>query len=517
MRNTHPWFHAAAHPDRLAIVMADTGERLTYREMVECSNRLTRLLRALGLAPGDTLSIIMENRPELLALCWAAKNAGYYYVCVSTHLTAPEAAYIVGNSGSRLLIGSAHTRSLVEAIKADLGQRCAYRLFGTAAPGIARLDADLEAVGATTPENARRGASMLYSSGTTGRPKGVKVPLSDDPPDVAPVRHAMLVSAFGFSKDTVFLNPGPLYHAGPLRFAMSVQREGGTVVSMRKFDPLLALHTIEAMQVTHGLFVPTMFVRMLRTDAVQRSKLSHASLQIAIHAAAPCPIAIKEQMIHWWGPVIYELYGGTEGSGITVIDAHDWLRHKGSVGRPLPGCEVHIVDEHGNELPPNAPGRVFLYSSRRFEYHNNPEKTAAVTHPRGWSTMGDIGYLDGEGYLYLTDRESDTIVSGGVNIYPQESQNVLQAHPCVADVAVIGVPNQEYGEEVKAVVELEAGVEPSIQLAQDLLAFCRAQLSAIKCPRSVDFIDRLPRQEDGKLYKRMLKDRYWAGHSTRII
>lgn len=517
MRSTHPWFHAATDPYKAAIVMADTGERCSYREMTERSNRLTRLLRGLGLAAGDTLSIIMENRPEFLILCWAAKNAGYYYVGVSTHLTAQEAAYIVENSGSRLLIGSATTRPIVEKIRAELGERCKYMLLDAQSPEVPRLDSALDGTSSAIPESPRRGASMLYSSGTTGRPKGVKVPLTDDAPDVPPVRHAMLVSAFGFTQTTVFLNPGPLYHAGPLRFAMSVHREGGTVVLMRKFDAELALKTIDSMQVTHGLFVPTMFVRMLRTDLTQRQKFSHASLHAVIHAAAPCPIAIKEQMLEWWGPVIHELYGGTEGSGTTVINSQDWTAHKGSVGKPLPGCEVHIVDDAGEEVPANVQGRVFLHAPRRFEYHNEPEKTAAVRHLRGWTTMGDIGYVDTEGFLYLTDRQSDMIISGGVNIYPQEAENILQTHPKVADVAVIGVPNDEYGEEVRAVVQLETGIEPSPQLAQELIEFCRAQLSSIKCPRVVDFVDRLPRQENGKLYKRLLKDRYWAGHKTRIV
>jgi long-chain acyl-CoA synthetase len=298
---------------------------------------------------------------------------------------------------------------------------------------------------------------------------------------------------------------------------MAVHREGGTVVLMRKFDSLLVLQTIERMRVTHGLFVPTMFIRMLRIDAAERRRFSQPDLRVVVHAAAPCPIGIKEQMLDWWGPVIHELYGGTEGSGTTVINARDWLLHKGSVGKPLPGCEVHIVDDAGEELPANVQGRVFLKAPRQFEYHNEPEKTAAVRHPRGWTTMGDIGFVDSEGFLYLTDRQSDMIISGGVNIYPQEAENILQSHPKVADVAVFGIPDEEFGEGVLAVVQLEAGIESSPQLALELIEFCRSHLSSIKCPRRVDFVDNLPRQENGKLYKRLLKDQYWRGHNTRII
>ena len=514
---SHPWFHADRHPDKPAIVMADSGEQYTYAQMTERSNRVTRYVRDLGLRPGDTLAIVMENRPDFLVLCWAAKNAGYYYVGVSTHLTPTEAAFIVEHSGSRLLIGSAATRHIIEGIRAIIGDRCTYTLLDAEADQMSCLNSAMEGIPGTRPEATRRGASMLYSSGTTGRPKGVKVPLLDEPPEMPPLRHGMLVNAFGFDSSTVFIDPGPLYHAGPLRFAMAVQREGGTVVLMRRFDSMVTLRAIDSFQVTHGLFVPTMFVRMLRERLTAGREYSHASLRAAIHGAAPCPIPIKEQMLEWWGPVIYELYGGTEGSGTTVIDSREWLAHRGSVGKPLPGITAHIVDDAGNELPANTPGRVFFNSPRRFEYHDDPQSTEAARHPNGWTTMGDIGHLDTEGFLYLTDRESDMIISGGVNIYPREAENVLQAHPEVADVAVIGVPNAEYGEEVRAIVQPEAGVLPSPQLAQRLLAFCRGRLSPIKCPRAVDFVDRLPRQENGKLYKRLLRERYGTGHDVTII
>lgn len=516
MLATHPWFHAENDASKPAILMADTGERWTYGELMAQSNRTTRLLRSLGLKPGDTLSILMENRPEFLMLCWAAKNAGFHYVGVSTHLTAQEAAYIVDDSDSRVLIGSASTRDLIVGIEAQLGERCQYFLVDPQDDEIPHLGARLDEFAATIPEAPRRGASMLYSSGTTGRPKGVKIPLTDDTPDIPPPRHASLAKVFALSTDTVFLDPGPLYHVAPLRFAMAAQREGGTVVLMRKFDPLSVLSAIESLRVTHALFVPTMFVRLLRLDARERQRFAVKSLRAVLHGAAPCPIAIKEQMIAWLGPILYEIYGGTEGSGTTLIDSADWLTHKGSVGKPMSGCEVHVVDEEGAEVPPMVPGRIFLRSPRTFEYHKDPEKTERVRHPRGWTTLGDIGYVDADGFLYLTDRESDLIISGGVNIYPREAENVLQTHPLVADVAVIGVPDADYGEAVKAIVQLEPNAMHSDPLARELLDYCRGQLSAMKCPRSIDFIERLPRQENGKLYKRLLKERYWAGQRTQI-
>ena len=517
MQSTHPWVHAARHPDKLAIVMIDSDARCTYRELAESSNRYARALRRMGLIRGDTVAILLENRPEYLALCWAAKNTGLYYVCVSAHLTAGEAAYIVGNSGSRLLIGSQSTREVVAGIRDALGTACSYTLLDVSTPAEPGLETLSREMPSEMLEDPWRGASMLYSSGTTGRPKGIRVPLVEVTPDVAPIRHAMLVAAFDFTEATVFVNPGPLYHAGPLRFAMTVHRAGGTVVLNRKFDVLKVLGAMQSMRVTHGLFVPTMFVRMLRLSDEVRRSFAFPSLRCAVHAAAPCPVVIKQQMLDWWGPVIFELYGGSEGSGTTVISARDWLTHKGSVGLPLAGCEVHIVDDAGEEVAANVQGRIFFKSPRTFEYFKDPERTAAVHHIRGWTTMGDIGYVDEGGYLYLTDRQADMIISGGVNIYPQEAENVLQSHPHVADVAVIGVPDEEYGEQVRAVVQPEPGIEASAEFARHLISFCRAQLSSIKCPRAVDFVDRLPREENGKLYKRLLKDVYWRGHSTRII
>ena len=357
---------------------------------------------------------------------------------------------------------------------------------------------------------------MLYSSGTTGRPKGVRVPLSGQPLGTPTPLLAMMGALYGMDEHTVYLSPAPLYHAAPLRFCMSVLRLGGTCIVMEKFDPRLALELIERHRVTHSQWVPTMFIRMLKLPEEERARFDLSSQRVAIHAAAPCPIPVKEQMIDWWGPILHEYYAGTEGNGFTAITSEEWLAHRGSVGRPLRGA-VHIVDDEGRELPPGQEGTVYFSGGARFEYHNDPEKTRSAYDERGWSTLGDVGYLDEEGYLYLTDRKAHMIISGGVNIYPQETENVLVLHPKVADVAVIGVPNEEFGEEVKAVVQLLDPAEAGPELAEELIAWCRERLSAIKCPRSVDFVEELPRHPTGKLYKRLLKDRYWGDRNTRIV
>jgi acyl-CoA synthetase (AMP-forming)/AMP-acid ligase II len=360
---------------------------------------------------------------------------------------------------------------------------------------------------------------MLYSSGTTGRPKGVRHPLPEVPIG-SPVGVVGLgLALYGFNADMVYLSPAPLYHAAPLRFSMAVHRAGGTVIAMENFDPSDFLRLIEEHEVTHTQVVPTMFVRMLKLPEGDRLKWDVSSLQTCIHAAAPCPIPVKEQMIEWWGSKIFEYYAGTEGNGFCAINSDEWLAHKGSVGRPLVG-EIHIVGEDGEEVGgPREEGTIYFGSGAQFEYHNDPEKTASSRDPkgRGWSTLGDVGYVDEDGYLYLTDRKAYMIISGGVNIYPQEAENVLTTHPKVLDVAVIGVPNEDFGEEVKAVVQLIDATEAGPDLERELIAFCRSQLSDIKSPRSVDFVDELPRHPTGKLYKRLLRDKYWEGKQSRIV
>jgi long-chain acyl-CoA synthetase len=356
----------------------------------------------------------------------------------------------------------------------------------------------------------------MYSSGTTGRPKGIKVSFANNPIDAVVPILSTFAKEFGYGPDTVYLSPAPLYHAAPLGFCALIMRLGGTVVVMKKFDAQGFLACIERFRATHTQVVPTMFVRLLKLPEEVRARYDTSSMRCALHAAAPCPVAVKETMLAWWGLVIYEQYSGSEGSGNTVIGPHEWLAHKGSVGRPLMG-QIKIVGEDGQLQPAGSPGLVYFAGSRRFEYHNDAEKTREVFNEHGWSTLGDVGYLDDEGYLYLTDRKAYMIVSGGVNIYPQEAENILSIHPKVADVAVFGVPNAEFGEEVKAVVQPADMTEAGPELAAELIAFCRDRLSAIKCPRSIDFEPALPRQDNGKLYKRLLRDRYWAQHASRIV
>jgi long-chain acyl-CoA synthetase len=352
------------------------------------------------------------------------------------------------------------------------------------------------------------GQDMLYSSGTTGRPKGIVPPNLGSPIGYVEPSSVGFFNLFGFDVNTVYISPAPLYHAAPLRFCMMVLRTGGTVVVMERFDAETSLALIEKHKATHSQWVPTMFIRMLKLPEEERKKFDISSLKVSIHAAAPIPIPVKEEMIKWWGPILFEYYGATEGNGITMITSEDWLAHKGSVGRAVVG-EIHILDEDENELPMGEPGIVYFGDGNPFEYHNDPEKLAETTSSHGWTTIGDIGYVDEDGYLYLTDRKANMIISGGVNIYPQEAENVLVGHPKVLDVAVIGVPNEEFGEEVKAVVQPKDMADAGPDLEMELIGFCRQHLSKIKCPASVDFEEKLPRTPTGKLFKRRLRDRYW--------
>jgi acyl-CoA synthetase (AMP-forming)/AMP-acid ligase II len=357
---------------------------------------------------------------------------------------------------------------------------------------------------------------MLYSSGTTGRPKGVKHPLPNGPIGTPPPLVAGINAMYGVTKDSIYLSPAPLYHSAPLGFTMAMLRVGGSVIVMEHFDAERALALIEQHRVTHSQWVPTMFVRMLKLPEAVRARHDVSSLRYAIHAAAPCPVPVKEQMIGWWGPILYEYYAGTEGNGFCAIDSTQWLAHRGSVGRPL-NAKVHILDDDMKELPTGEVGTIYFESSVKYEYHNDPAKTQDAKSPQGWTTLGDVGYLDEEGWLFLTDRKAFMIISGGVNIYPQETENCLITHPRVADVAVIGVPNEEFGEEVKAVVQPDRMADAGPALEHELIDWCKQRISAIKCPRSVDFLEELPRHPTGKLYKRLLKDRYWGKRESRIV
>jgi acyl-CoA synthetase (AMP-forming)/AMP-acid ligase II len=513
----YPGTYANTTPDKPAVIVGGSGEVVTYRELDEASNRLAQLFRDRGLKAGNHIAFMLENTARHFEVVWAAQRAGLYYTAINSHLSAAEAAYIVDDCGAELVIVSAALGAVAAELGAELPDRVRTRVaMQGAVAGFDSYEAAVEAMPSTPIDDQSEGQDMLYSSGTTGRPKGVEVPLTNAP--IGTATPLVMLCQFIYTMDdtAVYLSPAPLYHAAPLRFTMSVQRLGGTVIVMERFDPVEALRLIERYRVTHSQWVPTMFVRMLKLPPESRTGFDLSSHRCAVHAAAPCPRPIKEQMIDWWGPVLFEYYAGTEGNGFTSITSEEWLEHKGSVGRPLTGI-LHILDENGDEQPTGEAGTIYFAEGGRFEYHNDPEKTAASRNANGWSTLGDVGYVDDEGYLYLTDRKAYMIISGGVNIYPQEAENVLVTHPKVADVAVFGVPNLEFGEEVKAVVQPVDGVEPSPELERELIAFCQEQLAHFKCPRSVDFEPELPRLPTGKLYKRLLRDKYWSGHESRIV
>lgn len=488
--------------------MAATGQTLSYAALADGAARCAQLFRWLGLKRGDGVAMLIENHPRFFEVAWGAQSAGLHFTPISTLLTAEEAAYVVNDSGSSALVTTVRQSDKAEALRPlTPGVRQRLVLDGALERHLS-YDAVIERFPAK-PLDTAQGAPMLYSSGTTGRPKGVRPRLPDGPVDAETPLAAALTRLYGFSSETVYLSTAPLYHAAPLKFNMAVQALGGTSIIMDKFDAEAALAAIERHRVTHAQWVPTMFIRLLKLPDETRAGYDLSSMQKAIHAAAPCPVDIKRWMLEWWGPVIHEYYSGTESNGLCAIGPEDWLAHPGSVGRPARG-ELHIMDETGEvELPPGEAGLIFVGGGSVFEYHNDPEKTARSRNSRGWTTIGDIGFVDADGFLYLSDRRDNVIVSGGVNIYPQEAENLLVTHPKVADAAVFGVPNAEFGEEVKAVVQPLPDVAPDAALAQELLDFCRASLAHYKCPRSVDFDPELPRHPTGKLYKRLIRDRYW--------
>jgi acyl-CoA synthetase (AMP-forming)/AMP-acid ligase II len=497
--------------------MAGSGEVVTFAQLNDRSNQLAQLLYGRGLRPGDGMSIFMENNARYLEAAWAAQRSGLYFTAISSRLTPPEVEYLLDDSGSHALVTSRALGSVAAEAVRRLPRLHTRLMCHGAVEGFEPYEEVVAAQPARPLSDEREGADMLYSSGTTGRPKGIRRPLPVIPAGQAPDPVTLLCQGlYGATSDSVYLSPAPQYHSAPLRFSMAMQRIGCTVVIMEHFDPEEYLTAIERYRVTHTQLVPTMFVRMLKLPEEIRRRYDVSSLRCAIHAAAPCPVPVKRQMIEWWGPVIHEYYAGTEGNGFTAITSEDWLAHPGSVGRALVG-KIHIVDDDGLEVPTGTPGAIYFEGDADFEYHNDPEKTRSSRNDQGWSTIGDVGYLDDEGHLYLTDRKAFMIISGGVNIYPQEAENVLVTHPKVMDVAVFGVPNDEMGEEVKAVVQPVDMADAGPELERELIAYCKGQLATLKCPRSVDFEAELPRHATGKLYKRLLRDRYWTGRESRIV
>ena len=510
--------HAALTPDKVATIMAQSGGQLTYGELNDRSIRLANVLRSSGLGPGDVVALFMENNIRYHEVYWAAVRSGMYLCAVNKYLTADEAAYIVEDSEAKAIVTSHALASVASEMLPNISN-CDVRLVVDGpVEGFEPYETLLESADPTPPSDEALGDFMNYSSGTTGRPKGIKRPLSGRAFTEPSNLDQLVGSLYGVDTDTIYLSPAPLYHSAPLAFTAATHSLGGTNVIMERFDPVDSLKLIEQHKVTHSQWVPTMFVRMLKLDEADRSGYDLSSHKVAIHAAAPCPVQVKHQMFDWWGPIIWEYYGGTELNGMTVCSPEQWLAHPGTVGAPILGT-LHICDDDGNELDDGQPGVVYFERDEMpFEYHNDPDKTVASKHPihEFWTKLGDVGYLE-QGFLFLTDRESFMIISGGVNIYPQEIEDTLVMHPLVADVAVIGVPNHDLGEEVKAVVQLAPGVEESDSARTEILAHAKAHLAGYKVPRSVDFMDELPRLETGKLYKRLLKDQYWGNKDSRIV
>ena len=516
----YPGHWAGVFPDKAAAIDVATGAVRTYGELNDRSNQLAQLLWQRGLRRGDHIAVFMENNLAYFDVVWAAFRSGLYLTTVNRYLTAEEAAYIVADSESKVLVASKALAEVARELPA-LAPSCASWLMADGAvAGYEDFEGAIASQPATALGEEPAGAFMLYSSGTTGRPKGIVRPLpeggiAEDNNPVGGLQKAL----WGFDENIVYLSPAPLYHSAPIGFCQAVQALGGTVAMLRRFDPVQALKAIEEHRVTHSQWVPTMFTRMLKLAPEERSGFDLSSHKVAIHAAAPCPPAVKRQMFDWWGPILYEYYGGTELNGFTHCGPEEWLAHPGTVGRAILGT-IHICAEDGRELPNGEPGIVYFeLPEMPFAYLKDPQKTKDAQHPQhgNWSALGDVGYVDDEGYLYLTDRATFMIISGGVNIYPQEIEDALVMHPKVADVAVIGVPNPEMGEEVKAVVQAAQGVAPNADLEAELIAHARERIAHYKCPKSVDFRETLPRLPTGKLYKRLLKDEYWGRSGSRIV
>jgi len=506
--------HAINAGQSPALIMSDGGVR-SFGELHANSQRVAALLHSAGLRRGDGVALVLPNRPEFLDITWGCQLSGLYYTAVNTHFTTDEVAYVVDDSDAKAVFVDASMVHLADQLRGVSAGVDVYVVVGGSVAGWQSYDDAVARAGVAPP--ASDGSEMLYSSGTTGRPKAVRRPLPADGNGswAQSVLEMALTRKYGMVPASVYLSPAPLYHAAGVNYTMAVNRVGAAAIIMPKFDAEDVLRLIETHRVTHAQFVPTMFVRMLKLPAAVRRRYDVSSLQCVIHAAAPCPVDVKRQMMAWFGPIIHEYYGGTEGFAGTTIGPQEWLAHPGSVGIPM--APVHVVGDDGAELSVGESGELYFEGGPAFEYFKDPAKTASVYNERGWRSLGDMGHVDEDGYLYLTDRSTFMIVSGGVNIYPQEAENLLVMHPKLVDAAVFGVPNLEFGEEVKAVVQPVDGVVPGPDLETELIEYCRTHLAGYKCPRTVEFDAELPRDPNGKLYKRRIRERYWHGRASRIV
>ncbi|MGV0810863.1 fatty-acid--CoA ligase FadD4 [Mycolicibacterium boenickei] len=500
--------HAEASPEKPAIILHPSGTVVTFGELEARANRLAHYFRQHGLREGDVVAILMENNEHIHAVMWAARRSGLYYVPINTHLTAAEAAYIIDNSEAKAIVGSAVLKDILSGLDKELpnGLPGVLLIADGELDGWQRYPEAVADLPDTPIDDEMDGDLLQYSSGTTGRPKGIKRELPHVPPSETPGMMSALVG-FWMQPDSVYLSPAPLYHTAPSVWSMQTHAAGITTVVLEKFDPEGCLDAIQKHKVTQGQFVPVMFTRMLKLPESVRNSYDMSSLRRVMHAAAPCPVEIKKQMIDWWGPIVDEYYASSEAIGATVIFAEDWLTHPGSVGKPMNGL-VHILDEDGKELPAGEAGEIFFEGGADFEYLNDAEKTASSRDSHGWKTVGDIGYVDDDGYLYLTDRRHHMIISGGVNIYPQEAENMLVVHPKVMDAAVFGIPDEEMGQSVKGVVQTVDPADATPEFADELLTWLRERLTHYKCPRTISFEAELPRTDTGKLYKQGLINKY---------
>jgi long-chain acyl-CoA synthetase len=501
-------------PDAPAIIMAGSGETVSFAELEAASNRGAQLLRKHGMKRGDSFALWSGNNPRFLEIIWANQRSGGYVTPIAAKLKAPEAAYIINDCGARIVIVDASLGEAAQELARNAKTLCPkveqFYSLGGDLPGMPRWeDATAQMPSAEIPDQSN-GMQMIYSSGTTGRPKGVRMPLSDDPFDGTNPYLEHHRAKHDVTPGTVFLCTAPLYHTGPLNFVLTEQRLGAPVLVFEKFDAEAVLAGIQTYRVQRSQWVPTMFTRMLKLPEAVRKSYDVSSLRLALHSAAPCPVPVKKQMIDWWGPILFEIYGGTENAGSTVIDSHEWLKKPGSVGRVMTGT-IHICSEEGEELPVGETGVIYFEGGSQFSYFNDPDKTKDSLNPKHptWKTFGDIGRIDEDGYLFLSDRRAFMIIAGGVNIYPQEAENLLTMHPAVTDVAVFGVPDPDMGEQVKAIVQPADWSRAGPELEAELIAYCKSSLASLKCPKSIDFERELPRDPTGKMMKRELRARYW--------